>query len=155
MKSFIFVFMFMTTPIIFAGPEVPWPEVIERGVFVKDLQGMWVSKNLSPQRAFEIKLQATNYDLACPYLITITELSPFTGRPLGKDIDILCSSFSRKLFFVLNDEFGKNQRVVEMIGIFKAKDASELGDQYLGITVYDHNESKEISYQDIFYKLSR
>ncbi len=156
MKTFVFIFMFMTAPMIFAGPEVPWPEVIQREVFIKDLQGLWVSKNLnSPQRAFEIKLQLTTYDLACPYLVTITEISPFNGKPTGKDIDILCSSFSRKLFFVMNDEQGMNQKVVEIIGIQKPKDAIEIGEQYLGITVYDHSETGEVAYQDVFYKMSR
>ena len=155
MKTFIFIFTFMTTPLIFAGPEVPWPQLTERDVSVTDLQGMWVSQSESgPRRAFEIKMQMTNYDLSCPYLITIAELSPFTGKAVAKDIDILCSNFSRKLFFVLNDEQGQNQKVVEMIGILKPVDAVEMGEQYLGITVYNHDNKREISYQGIFYKLS-
>jgi hypothetical protein len=137
------------------GSEVPWPEVIQREVFIKDLQGVWVSKTLnSPQRIFEIKVQVADFDLTCPYVVTLTEISPFTGKAVSKDIDVFCTSFPRKVIFVLNDEQGQARKQVEIVGILKDKEQTELGSQYLGITVYNYGEMKEKVYQDIFYKLS-
>jgi hypothetical protein len=138
-----------------AGPEVPWPEADQREVFVQDLQGLWGSFNLNnPQQAFQIKVQEANFNLSCPYVVTVTAINPYSGEASSKDIDVICSSFPRKVTFILSNESDDTRQYVEIVGLWKDKSAQELGRQYLGITVYNYGEFKEKVYQDIFYKIS-
>lgn len=142
--------------ISFAGPEVPWPEDLQREVQIKDMDGLWVSKNIStPQRAFQIKIQEVDFDASCPYVATISELSPFTGEVKSKDMDVICSSLMRKVIFVLTDELGQARQQVEIVGLWKGEDATETGKQYLGITVYNYGEFKEVILKDTFYKTNQ
>ena len=141
--------------IAFAGPEVPWPEADQREVVVEDLQGMWVSWNLdNPQQAFKIQVQEANFNLSCPYVITVTALNPYSGEVSSKDIDVICSSFPRKVTFILSNDSDDTRQYVEIVGLWKDKAATELGRQYLGITVYNYGEFMEKVYQDVFYKIS-
>ena len=138
-----------------AGPEVPWPEADQREVFVEDLQGLWVSWNLNnPQQVFKIQVQEANFNLSCPYVITVTALNPYSGEASSKDIDVICSSFPRKVIFILSNDSDNTRQYVEVVGLWKDKSAQELGRQYLGITVYNYGDFKEKVYQDVFYKIS-
>lgn len=156
-KLFQLMLLLLFTQWAFAGgSEVPWPDSIQREVFVNDMQGTWVSKNLnSPQRAFEIKVQEANFNESCPYVVTVSELSPYTGEVQAKDMDVICSSFMRKMIFMLADDFGQARYQIEIVGIWKDEEDKHLGKQFLGITVYNYGEIAEKVYQDTFYKLSR
>ncbi len=154
MKS-IAMMMLLMCSFAFAGPEVPWPEEDQREVVVEDLQGLWVSWNLnSPQQAFKIQVQEANYNLSCPYVVTVTALNPYSGEVSSKDIDVICSSFPRKVTFILSNDSDNTRQYVEIVGLWKDKGAEELGRQYLGITVYNYGTFKEKVYEDIFYKIS-
>lgn len=153
MKSIIFLIVGAFVGSALAGPEVPWPIDKQRDVIVEDLQGTWLSKNLtSPRRILEIKVQETDFNISCPYVVTVTTLSPFTGNVEAKDMDVICASQQRTVVFVLSDETGQPKQQIEIVGLFKDKKDPELGKQYLGVTAFNYGETQEIIYRDVFYK---
>lgn len=155
-SKYLMIAILMFAQVVWSGgSEVPWPESQQREVIVKDLQGLWVSQNLdSPKHAFDIKVHQANFDFSCPYVVSISEISPFTGNVQTNDVDVICASFPRKVTFILSDELGQPRHYVEIVGLEKPKEAKEIGRQYLGITVYNYGIIQEKIYEDVFYKLS-
>lgn len=141
-----------------AGNEVPWPVSSQEAVRVSDLTGTWMSMSIKEPGYFYFFSFTNNYNSylgGCPYLLKVEEMNPFDQEIISKGWSVACAVDAEKMTFDLFDAAGHLHNRLEIVGLKKENDDSgKMGQQYLGIKIYDNSSRPKLLDVDTFFKHS-
>lgn len=139
-----------------AGGDVPWPVTSQEAVRISDLTGTWVSVNLKDPGYLYFFSFSSNKDLdsSCPYRLTVEEMNPFEQLVISSGFSTVCQVNQSSITFKLYDSVGTLRNRLDIVGIRKDENEGGLGQQYLGVMIYDGATRPHLVAADTFFKYS-
>lgn len=160
MKSVaVVLFMIMSSMKAFAGGDVPWPIQDQEAVRVSDLTGTWVSLNVkNPGLLYFFSFEAVDLPYVangtCPYRLVVEQMDEFDHVMVSKGTSVACSVHQASMLFRLYDADGQLKNILHIVGLRKELGEEGMGNQYLGVRIYDGSERPQLIAADAFFKFS-
>jgi hypothetical protein len=139
-----------------AGGDVPWPITSQEAVRVSGLTGTWLSSNLNdPGYLYYFSFSLNKgTDNACPYKLTVQEMNPFEQVIVSSGFSTVCQVNQSSITFKLYDSQGKLRNRLDIVGVRKDHNEGGLGEQHLGVMIYDGSYRPLLVAADTFFKFS-
>lgn len=140
-----------------AGGDVPWPIKSQEAIRVADLTGTWMSMNVKdPGYMYFFSFSANSAKSSkCPYQLIVEAMNPYDHVVVSKGRSSVCLVTPASITFNLYDASGHLRNQLRVVGLRKSQSHdTTMGEQFLGVRIYDGAPRPQLVTADTFYKYS-